>query len=57
VITITLQGRIEFTDANIAEDLRLEFEGVHFVGNGTIYGFAEPSGSVDSVTFSSLSKH
>ena len=35
---------MEITDANNAEDFRLEFEGVHFVGDGSIYGFAEPSG-------------
>ncbi|KAL0955123.1 hypothetical protein HGRIS_004036 [Hohenbuehelia grisea] len=39
-----VHGRIEFTDVNTAEDLRLEFEGVHFISNGSIYGFAEPTG-------------
>ncbi|KAF8826124.1 hypothetical protein HHX47_DHR6000661 [Lentinula edodes] len=37
-----IHGRIEFSDASIGEDLRLEFEGVHFLKNGTIYGLAEP---------------
>jgi len=43
------QGRIELTDANTSEDLRLEFEGVHFVANGSIYGFAEPNGYVNRI--------
>ncbi|KAJ3718919.1 hypothetical protein C8R42DRAFT_674859 [Lentinula raphanica] len=38
-----IHGRIEFSDASISEDLRLEFEGVHFLKNGTIYGLAELS--------------
>ncbi|KAI6126043.1 hypothetical protein EDD16DRAFT_1554771 [Pisolithus croceorrhizus] len=33
-------GRIDFPD----NEMRLEFEGVHFVANGSIYGFAEPPG-------------
>lgn len=41
---MTSQGRIELSDANTLEDLRLEFEGVHFIANGTIFGFAEPPG-------------
>ncbi|KAF6761571.1 hypothetical protein DFP72DRAFT_1041797 [Ephemerocybe angulata] len=39
-----VHGRIELTDVDTAEDLRLEFEGVHFLSNGSIYGFAEPNG-------------
>ncbi|KAG6850568.1 hypothetical protein H0H93_011767 [Arthromyces matolae] len=43
--TISLvHGRIELTDANTNADLRLEFEGVHFILNGSIYGLAEPRG-------------
>ncbi|GLB43245.1 putative ring finger [Lyophyllum shimeji] len=43
--TIALvHGRIELTDANANEDLRLEFEGVHFIRNGSLYGLAEPAG-------------
>ncbi|KAG6852138.1 hypothetical protein C0991_002659 [Blastosporella zonata] len=43
--TIALvHGRIELTDAITHEDLRLEFEGVHFILNGSIYGLAEPHG-------------
>lgn len=38
------QGKIELTDANTSEDLRLDFEGVHFISNGSMYGFAEPIG-------------
>lgn len=39
-----IQGRIELTDSSKAEDLRLDFEGLHFVSNGSIYGLADPSG-------------
>ncbi|KAF8074721.1 hypothetical protein FPV67DRAFT_1665468 [Lyophyllum atratum] len=43
--TIALvHGRIELTDANTKDDLRLEFSGVHFIRNGSIYGLAEPTG-------------
>ncbi|KAG6898323.1 hypothetical protein C0992_011915 [Termitomyces sp. T32_za158] len=42
--TSLVHGRIELTDALTNEDLRLEFEGVHFVRNGSIYGLAEPPG-------------
>lgn len=41
---VLVHGRVELTDSVIAQDLRLEFEGVHFISNGTVYGFAEPSG-------------
>ena len=34
------------TDALTSDDFRLEFEGVHFLANGTIYGFAAPGGYV-----------
>ena len=37
---------MEFTDSKLGEDLRLEFEGIHFLRNGTIYGFAAPTGYV-----------
>ncbi|KAG6900331.1 hypothetical protein C0993_012528 [Termitomyces sp. T159_Od127] len=42
--TSLVHGRIELTDASTNEDLRLEFEGVHFIRNGSIYGIAEPPG-------------
>ncbi|KAF7969695.1 hypothetical protein HWV62_26216 [Athelia sp. TMB] len=38
------EGHIEFLDANSSEELRLDFEGIHFVTNGSVYGFAEPQG-------------
>ena len=38
------QGRIELTDPSHSDNLRLEFQGIHFISNGSIYGFAEPSG-------------
>lgn len=40
----TRQGKIDFTDPESSEELRLEVDGVHFVSNGSIYAFAEPSG-------------
>ncbi|KAF8967642.1 hypothetical protein BDZ97DRAFT_1802585 [Flammula alnicola] len=39
-----IHGRIELTAPSDADNLRLEFEGLHFVSNGSIYGFAEPTG-------------
>ncbi|PPR03221.1 hypothetical protein CVT26_008069 [Gymnopilus dilepis] len=39
-----VHGRIELTDISTSDNLRLEFEGIHFVSNGTIVGFAEPPG-------------
>ncbi|KAF5383788.1 hypothetical protein D9615_003714 [Tricholomella constricta] len=44
-----VHGRIELTDANTREDFRLEFEGVHFILNGSIYGIAEPTGLLPSL--------
>ncbi|KAJ7760513.1 hypothetical protein B0H16DRAFT_1532543 [Mycena metata] len=39
-----IHGKIELTDESISEELRLEFEGIHFISNGTIYALAEPIG-------------
>ncbi|TFK71357.1 hypothetical protein BDN72DRAFT_817637 [Pluteus cervinus] len=39
---VLIHGKLEVTDQNTSEDLRLEFEGVHFLANGSIYGFAVP---------------
>ncbi|KAJ7449681.1 hypothetical protein FB451DRAFT_1287670 [Mycena latifolia] len=39
-----IHGKIELTDENTAADLRLEFEGIHFISNGTMYALAEPTG-------------
>lgn len=41
-----IKGRIELTDVATKRDLNLVFEGIHFVSNGSIYGFAEPNRSV-----------
>ena len=38
------QGKIELTDPNTADELRLDFDGVHFLLNGSIFAFAEPTG-------------
>ncbi|KJA28091.1 hypothetical protein HYPSUDRAFT_34432 [Hypholoma sublateritium FD-334 SS-4] len=43
---VLIHGRIELTDSS-EEDLRLEFEGIHFVANGSIYGFAEVARHID----------
>ncbi|EGN95289.1 hypothetical protein SERLA73DRAFT_61030, partial [Serpula lacrymans var. lacrymans S7.3] len=37
-------GRIDLVDPKNVGDMRLDFEGVHIIGNGSIYGFAEPIG-------------
>ncbi|TFY77383.1 hypothetical protein EWM64_g6627, partial [Hericium alpestre] len=42
-----VHGRIELTDANTADELRFDFEGIHFLKNGSIYGFADPGGVID----------
>jgi transmembrane E3 ubiquitin-protein ligase len=42
------QGRIELTDVSTKEEFRLEFEGVHFITSGSIYGFADPVGYIFS---------
>lgn len=36
------QGKVELTNIKTSEDFRLDFEGVHFLSNGSIYGFAVP---------------
>ncbi|KAJ7504432.1 hypothetical protein B0H11DRAFT_516924 [Mycena galericulata] len=41
---VLIHGKIELTDKNTSEDLRLEFEGIHFISNGTLYALAEPGG-------------
>lgn len=38
------KGRVEMTVRLTDEELHLDFEGVHFLANGSIYGFAEPKG-------------
>ncbi|EGO20800.1 hypothetical protein SERLADRAFT_442156 [Serpula lacrymans var. lacrymans S7.9] len=39
-----IHGRIDLVDPKNVGDMRLDFEGVHIIGNGSIYGFAEPIG-------------
>lgn len=39
-----MHGRIELTTRDTGEELGFDMEAVHFIENGTIYGFAEPSG-------------
>ncbi|KAG8214982.1 hypothetical protein J3R82DRAFT_8385 [Butyriboletus roseoflavus] len=46
-----IHGRIDFTDPTRADEMRLEFDGVHFLSNGTIYGFAEPNGHDNDIRY------
>ncbi|KAF9219800.1 hypothetical protein BS17DRAFT_788799 [Gyrodon lividus] len=39
-----IHGRIDLTGPTGTGDMKLEFEGVHFLPNGSVYGFAEPDG-------------
>ncbi|KAI0925008.1 hypothetical protein AcW1_006950 [Taiwanofungus camphoratus] len=40
----TIHGKVDLSDPNAPEELRLNFEGVHFLANGSVYAFAEPIG-------------
>ncbi|TCD68657.1 hypothetical protein EIP91_010178 [Steccherinum ochraceum] len=39
-----IHGKIDLSDSSTEEELRLEFDGVHFLSNGSIYTLAEPTG-------------
>ncbi|KAF8636386.1 hypothetical protein AX17_003568 [Amanita inopinata Kibby_2008] len=39
-----IHGRVELKDKNNNNELRLEFEGVHVIPDGSMYGFAAPNG-------------
>ncbi|THH03274.1 hypothetical protein EW145_g6386 [Phellinidium pouzarii] len=39
-----MHGRVDLVDKNTGDELGFDMEAVHFVENGTVYGFAEPSG-------------
>ncbi|KAG2071545.1 hypothetical protein BDR04DRAFT_1098008 [Suillus decipiens] len=39
-----VHGRIDVRNPATSDDMKLDFEGVHFLANGSIYGFAEPAG-------------
>ncbi|KAI5124239.1 hypothetical protein M0805_005088 [Coniferiporia weirii] len=39
-----MHGRVELTDKNTGDELAFDMEAVHFLENGTVYGFAQPSG-------------
>ncbi|KAJ7600140.1 hypothetical protein C8J56DRAFT_1037738 [Mycena floridula] len=41
---VFVQGEIQFTDLKAAEDTTLNFKGIHFLTNGSIYGLGEPPG-------------
>ncbi|KAI0310666.1 hypothetical protein OF83DRAFT_1044788, partial [Amylostereum chailletii] len=52
---VSIQGHVEFIDANTQEEMRVDFSGLHFLKNGSIFGFAEPVGSfIDIRTLPSL---
>ncbi|KAI0083737.1 hypothetical protein BDY19DRAFT_975766 [Irpex rosettiformis] len=36
-----IHGKIDLSDPDSSEEMRLELEGVHFISNGSIYAFAE----------------
>ncbi|KAL4250477.1 hypothetical protein ABKN59_006994 [Abortiporus biennis] len=36
-----IHGKIDFSDPDSSDEFRLDFDGVHFVKNGSIYAFAE----------------
>ncbi|OCH91365.1 hypothetical protein OBBRIDRAFT_792297 [Obba rivulosa] len=40
----SIHGKVELYDRKSEEELRLDFDGVHFVANGTIYALAELTG-------------
>ncbi|KAJ3571915.1 hypothetical protein NP233_g3429 [Leucocoprinus birnbaumii] len=41
---VAVHARMEFTDENSQETMRLEFDGVHFLSQGSIVGLVEPFG-------------
>ncbi|KAI0726059.1 hypothetical protein C8Q72DRAFT_998682 [Fomitopsis betulina] len=49
-----IHGRIELSEPDASEDLRLDFDGIHFISNGSIYAFAETVQSRDLRTLPSL---
>ncbi|KAI0272701.1 hypothetical protein BC834DRAFT_359950 [Gloeopeniophorella convolvens] len=50
-----VHGHVEIIDGNTAQELQLEFEGVHFLRSGSLYGFAQDPGlPIDIRTLPSL---
>ncbi|KAF7308805.1 RING-type domain-containing protein [Mycena kentingensis (nom. inval.)] len=41
-----VHGKLELTDEWTAEELRLDFEGIHFLTNGSMFALAQPPGQV-----------
>ncbi|PCH44049.1 hypothetical protein WOLCODRAFT_133060 [Wolfiporia cocos MD-104 SS10] len=39
-----IHGKVELSHPHSSEELRLDFDGVHFVSNGSIYAYALPAG-------------
>ncbi|KAF8433251.1 hypothetical protein L210DRAFT_3623175 [Boletus edulis BED1] len=46
-----IRGKFDFTGPAHAEEMRLEFDGVHFLSNGSVYGFAGPNGHTIDVRY------
>ncbi|KAK7687335.1 hypothetical protein QCA50_009841 [Cerrena zonata] len=40
-----IHGKIDLTDPKSSDELRIDFDGVHFISNGSIYAFASTGGS------------
>ena len=53
------QGKIDLADPSTEDEMRLEFDGVHFLSNGSFYSVAESIGYVipDFVIFHFSNKH
>ncbi|KZT68761.1 hypothetical protein DAEQUDRAFT_765968 [Daedalea quercina L-15889] len=49
-----IHGRIELSEPKASEELSLDFDGIHFISNGSIYAFAETVQSRDLRVLPSL---
>jgi hypothetical protein len=41
---VPVHGHVELIDSDTEDEMRLDFAGVHFLGNGSLYALAEPVG-------------
>lgn len=39
-----IHGKVELSEPHASEELKFDFDGVHFISNGSIYALSEPSG-------------
>ena len=44
IFTHDYQGRIELSELSESDDLKLEFEAIHLISDGSIFGLAEAPG-------------